>query len=209
MFAGTVEPGWHDPMLPVAYVIGALLAGVSVTAALVAVVRFVLPLQGLITERHFNLLALLILVLAVLNFYCNCASFGGTALFGTSYEQAVLHRRFAGPHAWAGWCSVLVTLLPPLLFCVPALRRSMLLVGVIGVLVAFGIWADHFMLIVTTLQHDFLPSASHWYAMTLMGLATFAGTAGLFLFLFLLVLRYVPVISLTSLRWLQPAYRRG
>ena len=79
------------------------------------------------------------------------------------------------------------------------------MLGLVGVLVAFGSWCDHFMLIVITLEHDFLPSAAHPYAIGVVGLATFVGTGGLFLFLFLLMLRYIPAISIVNLRWMLPA----
>lgn len=205
MFAGTVEPGWHDPMLPVAYIVGALLSGVAVTGTLLAIVRFVLPYKPLITKRHFDLLAWLMLALSILFLYCDACSFGATALFGSSFDQGVLTRRLHGQHAWATWASILCSVLPPQLFWIPVFRRSAFLIGLVGILVAFGSWCDHFMLIVITLQHDFLPSAAHPYAIGAIGVSTFVGTAGLFLFLFLLMLRYVPAISVVNLRWLLPA----
>ncbi len=205
MFAGTAEPGWHDPMLPISYIVQALLSGVAVTGTLLAIVRFVMPYKPLLTPRHVDLLAGLMLALALLFLYCDMCSFGGSALYGSAYDQGVMARRLHGSHAWATWGSILCSVLPPQLFWIPALRRSGLVFGLVGVLVALGSWCDHFMLIVITLQQDFLPSASHAYAISVVGLATFIGTAGLFLFLFLLALRYVPVISIVNLRWLLPA----
>ncbi|MGI4801593.1 MAG: NrfD/PsrC family molybdoenzyme membrane anchor subunit [Janthinobacterium lividum] len=204
MFAGTVEPGWHDAMLPIAYIVGALLSGVAVTATLLAVVRFVLPYKPLIMPRHFDLLAWLMLALSLMFLYCDVCSFGATALFGSDFDQGVLTRRFQGDHAWATWGSILLSVAPTQLFWIPLFRRTSWIVGLVGILVAFGGWCDHFMLIVITLQHDFLPSASHPYAISAVGMATFVGTAGLFLFLFLLMLRYIPAISVVNLRWLTP-----
>ena len=89
MFAGTVEPGWHDPMLPVAYIVGALLSGIAVTGLLLAIVRFVLPFKPLITTRHFDLLAWLMLAFSLVFLYCDACSFGATALFGSSFDQGV------------------------------------------------------------------------------------------------------------------------
>ncbi len=200
MFAGTVEPGWHDALLPVAFLLGAILAGVAVVSVLLMVVRFVFPLQPLVTTRHIELMAWLLLALAVLNLYCYMASFGTTALAGSSFDKAALVRRFEGPHAWAGWAVVFCLLLPPHLFWIPALRRSGLMLAIVGVLVMFGVYGDHFMVIVVTLQHDFLPSSSHPYNISFFGVSTFVGTGGLFLFLFLLMLRYVPVLSIVGLR---------
>ena len=209
MFAGTVEPGWHDPMLPISYIVGALLSGVAVTGALFAIVRFVLPYKPIVTPRHVGLLAWLLLALSILFLYCEACSFGATALFGSAFDQGVMTRRLHGSHAWATWASILCSIIPPQIFWIPAFRRSGLMLGLVGLFVAFGSWCDHFMLIVITLQHDFLSSASHPYAIGAVGLATFVGTAGLFLFLFLLALRYVPVISIVNLRWLLPERRHG
>ena len=205
MFAGTVEPGWHDSILPVSYLFGALLSGVAVVAVLLVVVRSVFPLRELLTIRHVNLLGWLLLGLAVANLYCYAASFLTSALTGSGFEHGVLTRRFNGPHAWSTWALILCALLPPHLFWFPPLRRSGAALLIVGVLAAFGMWADHFMLIVVTLQHDFLPSAAHPYAMNLVALATFVGTAGLFLFLLLLFLRYVPMVSIVGLRRVVPA----
>ena len=179
------------------------------TATLLVVVRFVLPFRKLITTRHFDLLAGLLLALSLLFLYCDLCSFGAAALFGGSFEQGVLARRLQGPHAWATWASILCSVVPPQLFWIPLFRRSGLLLGAVGILVAFGAWCDHFMLIVTTLQHDFLPAASHTYTIAIVGLATFVGTAGLFLLMFLLMLRYVPALSIVNLRWLLPAMPHG
>ncbi len=211
MFAGTVEPGWHDAMLPVSYLVGALFAGVAVIAVLLAVVRGVFPLRPVVTPRHFDLLAWLLLALAMLNLYCYAASFLTTALSGSPFDKALLGRRFAGQHSWAAWAVIACALVPPHLFWIPRARRSGLLLAVVGLLGAFGMWCDHFMTIVVTLQHDFLPSSAHPYAVEVSGVATFVGTIGLFLFLLLLFLRYVPIVSVVGLQSMLSAFpvRRG
>jgi Ni/Fe-hydrogenase subunit HybB-like protein len=200
MFAGTVEPGWHDTLLPVAFVFAALFAGVGMIAVLAVVLRGVFGLQRLVTERHLELVAMLLLGLGIANLYCYAAEFLTTALAGTGYDRAVLLRRFGGPHAWSLWFIVGCALIPVHLFWVRSLRQSPTMLALVGLLVAAGMYADHFMVIVVTLQHDFLPSSAHLYAMNFWGLATFAGTAGLFLALLLLALRYLPVVSILETR---------
>ena len=212
MFSGSVEPGWHDAMLPLSYLFGAVFAGVGMVGAMLVVMRAVFPLRPLITPRHFAALAGLLLGLAVVNLYCYAASFGFTALAGNGFDRAVLGRRFTGPHAWATWAIIVCSLIPPHIFWFPPARRSGLLLATVGLLVAFGVWADHFTLIVETLQHDFLPSAAHPYAMNLVEVATFLGTVGMFLFLMLMFLRYIPVASIFGLSRMlhgREAARRG
>jgi Ni/Fe-hydrogenase subunit HybB-like protein len=200
MFAGSVEPGWHDTLLPVAFIAAALFAGVGFIAAASALIRAIFSLEGLITARHLDVLAKLLLLLGIANLYCQAAEIFMTLLGGDDFELAVMHRRIEGPHAWAFWTIAMAGLLPPHLFWFPALRRSALALFVVGLLVALGMFADHFMIIVVTLQHDFLPSASHPYVADGWGIATFAGSVGLFVALMLLALRYLPLVSIVETR---------
>ena len=211
MFAGSVEPGWHDVISPVSFLFAALLAGVGIVAGLLVVLRSVFPLRGLITARHLNLLGLLMLGLGLANLYCYAAEFLTAVLTGGSFDRAVMGRRFAGPNAWSTWAVLICSLLPVHLFWFRALRRSAPVLLIVGLLVAFGVWADHFMVIVVTLQHDFLPSAAHSYGLDIVGIATFLGTVGLFMALMLLFLRYLPAVSIVGMRTLIPTGpdRRG
>jgi molybdopterin-containing oxidoreductase family membrane subunit len=200
MFAGAVEPGWHDTMLPVAFLLAAAFSGVAAIAMTTVVLRAAFALDQMITEAHLELLARLLLGLGLANAYCYAAEFFMTALSGDPYDVAVMLERFGGHYAWAFSLIVVAALLPVQLFWSRAVRRDPRLVFVISLLVTLGIWADHFMVIVTTLSHDFLPSAEHFYAASLWGIATFAGSMGVFLALLLLALRYLPVVSLVGVR---------
>ncbi len=200
MFAGSVEPGWHDTLLPVAFIAAAVFSGVAFMALVAVVLRSAFGLEALVTPRHFDVIAKLLLALGLFNLYCYAAEFYGTLLGGSSYDTAVLARRFTGEHAWALWTIVVCALVPVHVFWWPAARRSALALATVGLLVSLGLYADHFMIIVVTLQHDFLPSADHSYSVNLWGVATFLGSIGLFFTLALLALRYVPVISIVETR---------
>ena len=211
MFAGTLEPGWHDTLLPVAFLFAALFAGVGLVSAGIVLMRIAFPLRDIVTTRHVELLAMLLLGLGIANLYCYAAEFLTTLLTGTGYDKGVLARRFHGTHAWSTWLILAAALVPVHLFWLPPLRRSAVLVLIVGTLVALGMWADHFMIIVISLQQDFLPSSYHPYSMNLFEIGTFFGTAGLFLLLLLLALRYLPMISIVGARRLLApgAVRRG
>ena len=198
MFAGSIEPGWHDTLLPIAFLAGAIYSGVAFIAAMTVVLRSIFDLGDLITRRHIEVLAAMLLVLGLLNLYCYAAEIFATQLGGDTFELAVSTRRLVGPHAWAFWTIAVASLVPVQLYWVPALRRSPTLLFVIGFLVAIGVFADHFMVIVVTLQHDFLPSASHAYEADIWGMATFVGSIGLFIALMLMALRYLPLISIVE-----------
>ncbi len=210
MFAGSLEPGWHDTLLPVAFLLGAAFQGIAFIAAMTVLLRAIFDLGALITTRHIEVMARLLLVLGLLNAYCNAAEMFTTALGGDAYEAGNLHRRVAGPHAWAFWTLVVAALLPVQLFWWGRARRSGRAVFAVGLLVAAGMFADHFMVIVVTLQHDFLPSADQGYAVDIWGVATFVGSIGLFLVLMLLALRYLPLLSIVETKRLaQRAQGRG
>ncbi len=200
MFAGSVEPGWHDTLLPVAFLLGAIFEGVAFIAAMTVLLRGVFGLHELITPRHLDTLAKILLVLSLLNFYCYAAEFFGTALGGDKFDLAVLHRRIFGNQAWAFWAILFASLVSPQLFWLPAVRRSGIALFLIGLLVAIGMFGDHFMVIVVTLQHDFLPSSAHAYDADFWGIATFAGSIGLFVALMLLAFRYLPLLSIVGTR---------
>ena len=211
MFAGSVEPGWHDALLPfafvgaavfsgVAFVAASVFSGVAFMAAAAVVLRWILRLDGLITDAHLRAMAVLLLVLGLVNLYCTAAEFFSTLLGGDAYDVAVMGRRLIGPHAWAFWDVALLALLPVHVFWFRAARRSGLALALVGTAVSSGLFGDHFMVIVVTLQHDVLPSAAHAFTSDPWGIATFLGSAGLFFTLALLALRYLPVVSIVELR---------
>ncbi len=199
MFAGTVEPGWHDTLEPVSFVVVALLSGAAAVALVAMIVRAAFGLEALITARHLELLSFLLLGLGLVHVYCSAFEALGS-LTGDSFDREVLARRIGGSHAWSFWALIVLGLASVQLFWVPALRRSALALGAIGGLVVVAMWSEHFMIIVTTLQHDFLPSAAQEYTMNIWGVATFAGSLGLLLALLLLSLRYLPVLSILDVR---------
>ena len=200
MFAGSLEPGWHDTLMPVAFLAAALFQGLAVISVLAVLLRALYPLRAFITKRHFDVLSQLLLALGLFNLYCYAAEFLTSAELGTAYDGAVLARRFNGANSWSSWMIIGCALAPVQLFWLPVLRRSGLVLGCVGLAVAAGLWADHFMIIVITLQHDFLPSAAHRYTIDFWGMATFAGSFGLFLMLLLLAIRFLPLVSIHELR---------
>jgi Ni/Fe-hydrogenase subunit HybB-like protein len=202
MYGGSVEPGWHDTLLPAFYLITAAFSGVAVIGMGAAVARGLLPLSSLITDAHLDIIGRLLIGAGLLATYCYAADFLFTAYGGDAFERATSMRRLVGPYAWSFWGIVLCALLPIHLLWFRRLRRSGLVLFAVGLLVLVGMWCDRFMSIVVTLQHDFLPSSSHGYDTSFWAVATFAGSMGLFATMWLLFLRYLPAVSITELRLL-------
>jgi hypothetical protein len=200
MYAGTLEPGWHDTLLPAFFVVNAAFSGLAAVTVVVTIVRYIYPVESLITKRHLDILGRLILAAGLLSTYCYCADFFYTALAGTPYERAVMMQRWTGLYAGSFWLIVAAALLPIHLLWFGTARRRPLLLFVLGILVMAGMWADHFMLLVVTQHHDFLPSSQAFYTTSFWAVSTWIGTLGLFGALLLLVLRYLPVASIVESR---------
>ena len=201
MFAGTPEPGWHDTLQPVEFLVVAAFSGVAASTLVLVVVRSAFSLGGVITEAHLDRLGRLLLGIGLVDAYCLATGMISTETSGSAYAVASLAQRLHGPHAWAFWTTVLAGLLPVQLLWLKGARQSPPLLLLIALAVCVGTWADHFMVIVVTLQHDFLPSSDlATYTVGFWGMATFLGSCGLFLFLVLLAMRLLPVLAAAPVR---------
>jgi hypothetical protein len=200
MFAGTVEPGWHDSLLPVFFFTGAIYSGIAGVALVAVLLRSAFALQDVITERHLRLLGFLLLAAGLATTYCYMIEFFNTAYGGDRYELSVLVRRATGIYAWSFWMIVAGALLPFHLLWLPRLRASPVILAAVSLLALGGLWMDHFMVIVVTLHHDFLTSSQHFYTTSVWAVGTFVGTIGLFGTLLLVFIRLLPMVSVAELR---------
>lgn len=200
MLAGSLMPGWHSTLLPVSFLVNAVYSGVGVTAVIVMLIRLVYGLDALVTPRHLDVLGRLLLCLGCASAYCYAAEYFDTFLNGDVEGRAVLVRRLTGDHALVSWTAILCLVLPAQILWSARARTAPLAIAAVGLLVAIGAYADHVMVLVVTLTQDFLPSSRLPYGVDLWGIATFAGSVGLFLTLLLLFLRYLPAISIVESR---------
>ncbi len=200
MFAGTVEPGWHDTLLPVFFLAGAVFSGIAGMALVTVLVRYVFDLPMLIEQRHLALLGWMLLGAGLATTYCYMIDFFTSAYGGDRFDLTVMAARTTGIYAWSFWLIVACALLPIHLLWFARLRRNGTALALIAFLVLVGMWMDRFMIIVVTLHHDFMPSAIHFYTTTAIAVGTFLGSIGLFAMLLLLFLRYLPAISVVEMR---------
>ncbi len=199
-FATAVIPGWHTTIFPPYFVIGAVFSGFAMVLTLMIVARKVMSLQGYITERHIGAMC------KVLVFTSSIVAMAyATELFvawysGSPYEQFAFANRLFGPAGWAYGIMVACNVLTPQLLWFRKVRRSIGTIFVISLLVNVGMWFERFVIIVTSLGRDFLPSSWTGYAPTLIELGTLLGSFGLFFTCFLLFCRYLPMIAMAEVR---------
>lgn len=203
-FATAVIPGWHTTIFPPYFVTGAIFAGMAMVLTLMLVARKVMNMENYITGRHIDPMCKLVLATS-----CIVGAAYATEVFvalhsGNPYEQFMMVNRMAGPFGWDYQIMVACNVLIPQLFWFPAVRRNLPLVFVITLAVNLGMWFERFVIIVTSLHRDFLPSSWASYAPTSIEIATLLGSFGLFFTAFLLFCRVLPMINIAEVKGVLP-----
>jgi molybdopterin-containing oxidoreductase family membrane subunit len=162
--------------------------------------RAVFRLRDFITARHLDRMAILMLVTGLLVTYSYAVELFNAWYGGHRYEIAALANRYLGPYAPVSWSVVLCNVVIPQALWLRFVRRSPVALFVLGLVVLVGMWLERFMIIVVSLERDFLPSSWHAFRATFWDFATLAGSIGAFALLFLLFLRCLPAISMSEMR---------
>jgi molybdopterin-containing oxidoreductase family membrane subunit len=204
-FSVSVLPGWHATIFPPYFVAGAVYAGFAMVLTLAIPLRAIYKLHDFITMRHLENMAKVTLVtglIVVYGYFCELF-FGWYS--GSLYEREMLRlRMFDGYFAWAYWALLLCNFVVPQLLWVKKFRRNIAVLFTVAMFVNVGMWLERFVIIVTSLSADFLPSSWATYSPTMWDIMTFAGTIGLFITLFFLFVRVLPMISIFEMRTLLP-----
>ncbi|MBE7472456.1 MAG: hydrogenase [Anaerolineae bacterium] len=203
-FAAGIIPGWHATMFPPYFVAGAIFSGFAMVLTLAIPLRKVYGLEDFITMRHLNNMAKIMLVTGLIVFYGYMMELFMGWYSGSQYEEYLILNRMAGPYAPMYWALILCNGLIPQLLWFRPIRNNLLVLFVISIIVNIGMWLERFVIIVTSLHRDFLPSAWGMYYPTVFDWTMFIGTIGFFLTLLLLFIRVLPVISIFEMRELVP-----
>jgi molybdopterin-containing oxidoreductase family membrane subunit len=204
-FAVSVLPGWHATIFPPYFVAGAVYAGFAMVLTLLIPLRKIYGLEDFITMRHIENMAKVMLTtgLVVVYGYACEAFFGWYS--GNIYDRFMLkNRMWSGPMAWSYWVLLLCNFIVPQLMWSKRFRRRIPIVFTVCMFVNVGMWLERFVIIVTSLHRDFLPSSWETYVPTKWDFMTFFGTVGLFITLMFLFVRVLPLISVFELRTLVP-----
>jgi molybdopterin-containing oxidoreductase family membrane subunit len=203
-FAVSQLPGWHTTIFPPYFVAGAIFSGFGMVLTLLIPVRSLCKLQEVITVRHIELMGKVILATGSIVGYSYAMEFFIAYYSGNPYELAAFKNRAFGPYCWAYWIMITCNVISPQLFWFKKIRTNMVAVFILSIAVNIGMWFERFVIIVTSLHRDFLPSSWGYYSPTMVDILTFVGTFGLFLTLFLLFLRFVPLIAIAEVKSVIP-----
>ncbi|MFO0652128.1 MAG: NrfD/PsrC family molybdoenzyme membrane anchor subunit [Polyangiales bacterium] len=203
-FATSVEPGWHATIFPPYFVAGAIFSGFAMVMTLMLVARVVFKLNDLVTMTHIELMNKIILATGTIVGYAYAMEFFIAWYSGNPYERYVFLNRAFGPYAWAYWTMISCNVISPQLYWFKKLRTNIPLSFVISIFVNIGMWFERFVIIVTSLHRDFIPSSWGYFHPTAIDIATYMGSLGLFFTLFLLFIRWVPMIAIAELKSILP-----
>ncbi len=199
-FAVSVIPGWHTTVFPPYFVAGAIFSGFAMVATLIIVMRKMFRLQHLITDNHLDLMNKIIIATSLMVGYSYAMEFFMAWYSGAAYERYVFLNRALGPYAWAYWTMVTCNVFVPQLLWFKKFRRSVLLMYPVVILVNVGMWFERFVIVVTSLHRDFLPSSWDYFKPTWVDVGLLVGSFGLFLTMLLLFCRFLPTIAATELK---------
>jgi Ni/Fe-hydrogenase subunit HybB-like protein len=199
-FSFGLVPGWHSTIFPPYFVDGALYSGFAMALVLAVPMRAVFKLKDFITDRHLARMGTLMLVTGLIVGYSYAVEVFNAFYSADTYEIAMIQNRYFGPYAPISWSVVLCNVVIPQALWSTRIRHHPVALFVLGLVVLLGMWLERFMIIVASLERDFLPSAWHMFYPTFWDLATLAGSIGAFALFFLLFLRFLPAISMSELR---------
>jgi Ni/Fe-hydrogenase subunit HybB-like protein len=203
-FAISILPGWHTTIFPPYFVAGAIYSGFAMVLTLAIPIRAVYRLEDFITMRHLNNMAKVMLLTGLIVAYGYMTE-GFIAWYSADkYEGFVPLNRLFGPYWFAYWALLFCNVVAPQVLWLKRVRESVAVLFVLSLIVNVGMWLERFIIIVTSLDRDFLPSSWGLYRPTFWDWSTFLGTIGLFLSLLFLFLRFLPMISIFEMRTILP-----
>jgi Ni/Fe-hydrogenase subunit HybB-like protein len=199
-FATSVMPGWHTTIFPPYFVAGAVFSGFAMVLTLLIIARAVMGFEHLITIRHLENMAKVIIVTGSLVGLAYGTEFFIAWFSGNPWERYTFINRAFGPYAWAYWTMVSCNVLAPQLMWWKKVRTNVKALFALSLVVNVGMWFERFVIIVSSLHRDFLPSSWAMYRPTSVEVCTLIGSFGLFFTLFLLFVRVLPVISIGEVK---------
>ena len=203
-FATSVIPGWHTTIFPPYFVAGAIFSGFALVMTLAIIARKIYGLEDFITINHLEKMNKIMLATGMMVGYSYGCEYFISWYSGNAYEEFTFINRAFGPYAWAYWTMISCNVLVPQIFWFKKLRTSIPVMFIASLLINVGMWFERFVIIVSSLSADFLPSSWDYYTPTLVDVGIFIGSFGLFFTFFLIFLRFVPMIAMSEVKGVLP-----
>ena len=199
-FATSVIPGWHTTIFPPYFVSGAVFSGFAMVQTLLLVMRKVMRLENYITVKHVEYMNIVIIVTGSIVGVAYITELFISWYSGVEYESYAFINRATGPYWWAYWAMMTCNVISPQVFWFRKLRRNLLFTFIMSIVVNIGMWFERFVIIVTSLHRDYLPSSWTMFHPTWVDVGVFLGTIGIFFTLYLLFARFFPVLALNEVK---------
>jgi Ni/Fe-hydrogenase subunit HybB-like protein len=201
-FAYGIVPGWHATIFPPYFVAGAIYAGFAMVLTLTIPVRKLFGLEDLITMKHLDNMGKVLLATGLIVGYGYMMEAFSAYYSANQYERFMIVNRMFGPYAIAYWCLIACNIVTPQFLWFRKVRSHAWRLFAIAMVVNLGMWLERFVIVVTSLSRDFMPSAWGMYYPTRWDFAVLFGSIGLFLMLLFLFIRFLPLISIFEMRQL-------
>lgn len=199
-FATSVIPGWHTTIFPPYFVAGAIFSGFAMVLTLLIVTRKVYKLEDYITLQHLEMMNIVIIVTGSIVGIAYITEFFIAWYSGVEAEQYAFINRATGPYWWAYWSMMTCNVISPQLFWFKKIRTNIAATFIISIIVNIGMWFERFVIIVTSLHRDFLPSSWAMFYPTWVDMGVYIFTFGLFFTLFFLFAKFFPVINMAEVK---------
>ena len=203
-FATGIVPGWHSTIFPPYFVAGAIYSGFAMVLTLTLPLRRLFGLSDFITERHLDNMGKVMLATGLIVAYGYAIEAFIAWYSGNVFERFMIVNRAFGPYRYSFWALILTNVVVPQLLWFRRVRRSPWLLFGVAMFINVGMWLERYVIIVTSLHRDFLPSSWGMYSGSVWDVATFVGSIGFFLTLLLLFIRFLPMISIFEMKSLVP-----
>jgi molybdopterin-containing oxidoreductase family membrane subunit len=203
-FAVGIVPGWHATIFPPYFVAGAIYAGFAMVLTISIPLRKFYGLEDFITLKHLENMAKVMLATGLIVAYGYMMEAFMAWYSANPYERFMIWNRMTGPYWYMYWALIFCNVVAPNTLWIKNLRTSVPYLFVISLVVSVGMWLERYVIIVTSLHRDFLPSSWGMYSGTLYDWSAFIGTLGLFATLLFLFVRFLPAISIFEMRTILP-----
>ncbi len=199
-FAVAIVPGWHNTLFPPYFVAGAIYSGFAMVLTLTIPLRWMYGLHGFITEHHLDNMAKVMLGTGLIVAYGYAMEVFMSWYSGSEFETYMMHNRATGPYAPQFWLLVSCNVIAPQLLWFKRFRTNVPALFIMSLIVNVGMWLERYIIVVTSLHRDYLPSSWGMYSATKHDWMLYVGTIGLFVCLVFLFIRFLPMIATFEMR---------